>query len=258
MSKVSRITMIGAGPGAADLISVRGWKALQTADVVLYDALISQELLAEIPEYIPTIYVGKRAGQHSFKQEDINALLVECAHLYGHAVRLKGGDSFVFGRGGEEINYARKQGVPTTVVPGISSAIGVPALCDVPVTHRGDAESFWVITGTTTSGKISKDVMTATTTDATVVILMGMNKLNEIASIYKSAGKGGLPVAIVQEGSTAQQQSVISTVDNVVKDAADQGVGAPAVIVIGKVVNSIVSSISKNIHEYSYSGIKCD
>lgn len=259
MSKISKITIVGAGPGAADLISVRGWKALQTADVVLYDALVSQELLAEIPEHIPMVYVGKRAGRHSFKQEEINGLLVESARIYGHAVRLKGGDSFVFGRGGEEINYARQHGIPTAVIPGISSAIGVPALCDVPVTHRGDSESFWVITGTTTSGEISKDVAVAATTDATVVILMGMKKLGEIVSLYKSVGKGSLPIAIVQEGSTEQQKSVISTVDQIEREATKEGVGAPAVIVIGKVVKSIVPNISENIHEYNnYSGIERD
>lgn len=258
MSKGSKITIVGAGPGAADLISMRGWKALQEADVVLYDALVSQELLAEIPVHIPTIYVGKRAGQHSYKQEDINALLVESARVYGHVVRLKGGDSFVFGRGGEEINHARRNGIPTAVVPGISSSIGVPALCDVPVTHRGDAESFWVITGTTTSGSVSKDVLTAATTDATVIILMGMNKLKEIVGIYKSVGKETLPLAIVQEGSTEQQRSIISTVDKVVADATERRIAAPAVIVVGKVVNSIVPNISQKIYEYNLTGTQCD
>lgn len=253
MRKSPKITLVGAGPGAADLISVRGYKALQEADVVLYDALVSDELVDQIPIHTPTIYVGKRAGLHSYSQEAINNLLVESARAYGHAVRLKGGDSFVFGRGAEEVNFARQYGIPTTVVPGISSSIGVPALCDIPVTQRSWAESFWVITGVTSKGVISKDVWLAATTEATVVILMGMSKLSEIVAIYRQAQRPSIPIAVIQEGSMESQKVLITTMDKVLIEVSQQKIKAPAVIVIGKVVNSIVSNVVERKHEYSYS-----
>ena len=150
-----RVTLVGAGPGDPELITLKGINALKSADIVLYDALVSQEILDMIPKGIPSLCVGKRAGAHSYKQEDINELIVEFAYLYGHVVRLKGGDPFVFGRGSEEIAYAQLQGVHTSVVPGISSALAVPASLNIPVTARGISESFWVVTGTTKAGEIS-------------------------------------------------------------------------------------------------------
>lgn len=246
MNKQPKITLVGAGPGAADLISVRGLNALRAADVVLYDALVSQELLDEIPADVPKIYVGKRANKHSYSQDAINALLVECARLYGHVVRLKGGDSFVFGRGGEEVNFARSYNIPTTVVPGISSAIGVPALGNIPVTQRGVSESFWVITGTTLRGELSEDIIAAAATNATVVILMGLSKLPEIIEVYQSMQKGHLAIAVIQEGSLHSQQVVVSKIDDVIQAVSNQKIQPPAVIVIGEVVSSIIPEIIKD------------
>src|SRR6476661_2834377 len=163
-----KLTLVGAGPGDAELITVKGIKALSQADVVLYDALVNPDILEYAPQNAVKLYVGKRSKNHTYTQEQINTLIVELAHKHGHVVRLKGGDSFVFGRGLEEIKYAELFEIETSVVPGISSSIGVPALSGIPVTHRGASESFWVITGTTSKGELSKDVRVAAHTNATV------------------------------------------------------------------------------------------
>jgi uroporphyrin-III C-methyltransferase len=188
--KEPRITLVGAGPGDAELITIKGIKALQTADVVLYDALVNEELLEFAPAHATKVYVGKRSGDHSFSQENINKLMIDYALNYGHVVRLKGGDPFVFGRGYEELDHAADFSIPAQVIPGISSSIGVPGLQGIPVTHRGLSESFWVVTGTTTDGKISADLYQAAKTKATVVVLMGIHKLAQIAQIFSNEGKG--------------------------------------------------------------------
>ena len=183
-----KLTVVGAGPGDVDLITLKGVKALQTADVVLYDALVSTELL----EYAPNaekIFVGKRKGCYSYQQEQINDLIVERATHGLQVVRLKGGDPFVFGRGAEEMEHASRYGIEVAVVPGISSSVSVPASQNIPVTKRGAAESFWVITGTTKEHKLSKDVALAAKSNATVIILMGMSKLGEIMELFKEEGK---------------------------------------------------------------------
>ena len=183
--KEPRITLVGAGPGDADLITLKGVKALKTADVVLYDALVNEELLAFAPENSVKVYVGKRSGDHSYSQDAVNKLMIDYAINYGHVVRLKGGDPFVFGRGYEELDYAASYSIPAQVIPGISSSISVPAMQNIPVTHRGLSESFWVVTGTTANGKISADVYEAAKTNATIVVLMGIHKLAEIVEIFK-------------------------------------------------------------------------
>ncbi len=231
-----RLTLVGAGPGDPDLISVKGVTALGKADVVLYDALVNTELLKYAPVHAPKIFVGKRKGKHEYSQEQINALIVDLAFTYGNVVRLKGGDPFVFGRGSEEIGYADAFNIESEIVPGISSSIGVPGLQGIPVTHRGDSESFWVITGTTSSGKISGDVKRAARTDATVVILMGVSRLREIAEIFKAENKHDVPVAIIQNGSLHNENLALGTVETIVDIAREERIGSPAVIVIGKVV----------------------
>src|SRR5579864_9543936 len=157
-TKEPHITLVGAGPGDTDLITLKGVKALQTADVVLYDALVNEELLEFAPEHAVKVYVGKRSGDHSYSQDAVNKLMIDYALNYGHVVRLKGGDPFVFGRGFEELDYAASYSIKAEVIPGISSSIGVPGLQNIPVTHRGLSESFWVVTGTTASGKVSNDL----------------------------------------------------------------------------------------------------
>ena len=237
MIKDPKITLVGAGPGDVDLMSIKGAKALAKADVVLYDALVNEELLSFAPENALKIFVGKRAGKHSMKQEEINQLLVDCALSYGHVVRLKGGDSFVFGRGYDEIDFAHSYNIATEVIPGISSAIAVPALSGIPITHRGLSESFWVITGTTTSGKISDDIYVAAKTKATVVVLMGVNKIAEIVKIYKEHDLGRLPVAIIQNGSMPNENFAVGVINTIEEQILEKEISAPAVIVIGEVVS---------------------
>ena len=163
-------------------------------------------------------------------------MLVDFALSHGSVVRLKGGDPFVFGRGFEEIDFARKFAIPTEVIPGISSAIGVPGLLGIPITNRGTTESFWVITGTTTTGEISQDVYTAAKTSATVVILMGVKKLGKIVEIYKAEGKGDLPIAIIQNGAMPNEKIVLGDIQSIEKRAEELYIGSPAVIVVGNVV----------------------
>lgn len=231
-----KITLVGAGPGDVELITVKGLNAIRSANVILYDALVNKELLNQAPDCALKIYVGKRDRRHSYTQDQINALLVDMAYTHGHVVRLKGGDSFVFGRGQEELNYADAFNIETAVIPGISSSIGVPALSGIPVTHRGASESFWVITGTTKNNTLSSDIALAAKTDATVVILMGLGKLKEITDVFKAEGKADTAVALIQDGSLPGQKSALGTIQTIAEAAEKQQISAPAVIVIGSVV----------------------
>jgi len=232
---VKKVTLIGAGPGDPDLITVKGVKALQSAKVILYDALINRELL----KYAPTakkIFVGKRKGMHSFSQDEINELIVKNTFEYGNVVRLKGGDPFIFGRGSEEVEFIESFGIETEVISGISSSMAVPASQGISLTKRGVAESFWVLTGTTSERKLSADVFLAAQSTATVVILMGMSKLNEIVSIFKRFNKSELPVAIIQNGTTKNEQLGFGTISTIEEVVVEKQLASPAIIVIGEVV----------------------
>jgi len=230
------VTLVGAGPGDPDLITLKGVKAIQQADVILYDALVNEELLDLAKEDCTKIYVGKRAEQLSTSQDQINQLLVDYALTHGHVVRLKGGDPFVFGRGGEEIDYVRKFNIPTAVVPGLSSSISLTGLQQIPLTYRGISESFWVITGATKAGFLSEDLYNAVTTNATVVVLMGFAKLNQIIELYKKNGKGNLPIALIQNGSLPNEKIVLGRVEDILDKAEASAIGVPAIIVLGEVV----------------------
>lgn len=232
----ARITLVGAGPGDPDLISIKGAKALADADAILYDALVHPDLLKYAPSRAVKVFVGKRAGNCKFAQEEINQMLVDHALQYGHVVRLKGGDSFVFGRGHEELEVARSFNIPVDIVPGISSSYSVPELQQIPLTRRGMNESFWVITGTTRSGEFSKDLDLAAQSSATVVILMGMNNLERIMQVFQSRGKQETPVAIIQNGSLPEERIGLGTVANITEVVAREKLGSPAIIVVGEVV----------------------
>jgi uroporphyrin-III C-methyltransferase len=230
------VTLVGAGPGDPDLLTIKGAKALAEANVVLYDALANEELLSYAPKRALKIFVGKRKGFHAYTQDQINQLIVDNALTYGHVVRLKGGDPFIFGRGGEEIDYVESFGIPTFVVPGISSAIAVPASNGISLTKRGVSESFWVITGTTSARKLSKDVALAAQSSATVVVLMGMSKLDEIVAIFQKEGKGETPVAIIQNGTTPEEKTGMGTISSIQQVVFEKKLSSPAIIVIGEVV----------------------
>lgn len=234
--KKPMLTLVGAGPGDPELMTLKALKALEAADIVLYDALVSKEILEFIPSSTPKIAVGKRAGQHSHTQDAINSLIVESAFLYGHVVRLKGGDPFVFGRATEEIECATRFGIACNVVPGITSAISVPAALSIPVTSRGVSESFWVVTGTTMSGSLSKDVALAAQSTATVIILMGLKKLPEIMALFEQCGKSDTPVAVIQNGTLPTQKQVVGTVSTIVNLVREEDLGAPGIIIAGDVV----------------------
>ncbi|SER23826.1 uroporphyrinogen-III C-methyltransferase [Pedobacter rhizosphaerae] len=250
LNKEPKITLLGAGPGDPDLLTLKGVKALQAADVVLYDALTNEALLEHAPKAAIKVYVGKRSGEHSYPQDTINKLMVDYALNYGHVVRLKGGDPFVFGRGYEELDYAASYSIPVSVIPGISSSIGVPGLQQIPVTHRGLSESFWVITGTTTSGEVSSDIYQAAHSNATVVVLMGLKKLDRIVDIFKTAGKRNLPAAVIQNGSSEEEKLIISTVENIQKEVVQENIKAPALLIFGEVV-SLHPSFKNIIKQYA-------
>jgi uroporphyrin-III C-methyltransferase len=231
------VYLVGAGPGAPDLLTVRGLRCLRKAEVVVYDRLIDPELLEEAPPTADRFYVGKWSGSqgHSCPQEEINALLVRHAQAGRTVVRLKGGDPFVFGRGGEEALACAEAGVRWEVVPGISSALGVPASAGIPVTHRETAGAFAVVTGHCT-GPDRLDWSALSRID-TLVVLMGVGRLPEIAAILLYHGRPAhTPVAVIEQGTYANERTVTGTLGDIAEIATREGVGAPATIVIGEVV----------------------
>ncbi len=239
--KIPKLSVVGAGPGDPELITIKAIKAIAAADVILYDALINVALLAYASDAAELIFVGKRKGCYVYQQEQINDLIVARAHSHGHVVRLKGGDPFIFGRGAEEIDFARHYGIETFMVPGISSSLAVPAYQGIPLTRRGASESFWVITGTTKRHELSKDIKLAAQSTATVVILMGMGKLAEIVDVFSVEGKQNLPVAIIQNGTTTDEKCGIGTISTICNVVKKQKLSNPAIIVIGAVVNQRVA-----------------
>lgn len=235
-SNTPKLTVVGAGPGDVELITLKAIKALENADVVLYDALINEDLLQYANKNAEILFVGKRIGCHAYTQDQINELIVAMAQRHGHVIRLKGGDPFIFGRGSEEIEYVQRFNIETAIVPGISSAMGVPAANGISLTQRGISESFWVITGTTSDHKLSKDVTLASKSSATVVILMGMNKLSEIVSIFQTNRTDDLPVAIIQNGTKISEKKVFGKISTISKLVEQHQLSSPAIIVIGEVV----------------------
>ena len=238
--KQPKITLVGAGPGDLELITIKGLKAIQSADVILYDALVNEALLDEAPT-AKHIFVGKRKGFKALGQNEINKLIVDQAIKFGHVIRLKGGDSFVFGRGYEEIQYAQLFGIPTEVVPGISSSIAVPALAGIPVTHRGVSNSFTVITATLSDGSLNPEIKQLPNLNGTFVILMGLSKINEIAEVFINSGREKEAFGIISNGSLENQNVVIGSADTIVQMVEQKRVKAPATIVIGEVVKTAKS-----------------
>ncbi|SFZ90955.1 uroporphyrin-III C-methyltransferase [Flaviramulus basaltis] len=247
--KTPKLTVVGAGPGDVDLITLKAIKAIESADVILYDALINEELLKYASKKTELIFVGKRKGCYAFQQEQINELIVSKAKEKGHVVRLKGGDPFVFGRGAEEIDYVREFGLETFVVPGISSALAVPAYQGIPLTKRGSSESFWVITATTKAHQLSTDIALAAKSTATVVILMGMHKLSEIVKVFYAENKRNTPIAIIQNGTREDENVGIGTIRDIQQIVKEKELSSPAIIIIGDVVKErvVLDSIYKEV-----------
>ena len=253
-SKEPRVSLIGAGPGSADLITVGGMKVLQNADVVLYDALIGKELLSLVDEAIPKIYVGKRCGEHSYSQTQINALIVTNALQQGHVVRLKGGHPFVFGRASEEIAYVESYGIPVCIIPGVSSAIAVPGCQGIPMTSRGISSSFWVMTATKKEGTFSHDLKYAAQSSTTMVILMGMRKVEEIVSEVSKYRCSTTPIAIIQNGSLANETVALSTLSKTTELLKQIDNSQAGIIVIGDVVAEHPSFFEEEVQRVLYAG----
>lgn len=232
-----RVDLVGGGPGPADLMTVRGRRLLAEADVVVADRLGPVDVLRELEPGVEVIDVGKRPGYHPVTQDEINALLVAHARAGKRVVRLKGGDPFVFGRGGEEVAACHAAGIPVEVVPGLTSVVSVPQAAGIPVTHRGVSAGLHVANG---QGAISAATRAALGDDAiTTIVLMGVAALPRIVEAARAAGAPGRrPVAIVERGHTPQQRTTRSTLDAVLADAAAAGVSNPAVIVIGEVARA--------------------
>lgn len=245
-----RLTLVGAGPGDPELITLKGIRAISSADYILYDALVSKELLDNAKASATIIFVGKRSGNHKYAQEEINEMIVLLAGHDKHVVRLKGGDPYVFGRGYEELEFAEQHGLEVDVIPGISSAVAVPSLAGIPLTRRGVSESFWVVTGTTRRGALSNDIRLVAQSSATAVVLMGMSKLAEIMDVFTWSGKANTAVAIIQNGSTPDEKLIKGKVNDIVDKASDSGIGSPAIIVIGEVADlkeeAIATSLKRN------------
>ncbi|WP_109695511.1 uroporphyrinogen-III C-methyltransferase [Chitinophaga deserti] len=230
------LSLVGAGPGDPELITLKAIKTLSAADVILYDALACEDLLQYARPGTLCLSVGKRPGRHAVPQDEICRLIVHYAQSHGHVVRLKGGDPFLFGRAEEEIRAAREAGIPVQTIPGITSAIAAPASQGIPLTARGLHESCWITTGTTRTGTISADIALAAQSTATVVILMGMSRIREIMDIFITNGKSGIPAAVIQSATTGEERCVTGSVADIAELAEEAGLGSPAVIIIGETV----------------------
>lgn len=235
MNRPGTVYLVGAGPGDPDLITVKGVKALQEADVVVYDRLANPVLLEFAPVWAERVYAGKAPGRHWLSQEAISALLVAEAQQGKVVVRLKGGDPFVFGRGGEEVQALAAAGVPFEVVPGISSALAVPAAAGIPVTHRNIACSFTVVTGHSSGDDPCAIPWETLPRNGTLVILMGVANLPRIAAQLIAHGRSPeMPAAVISQGTLPGQQVVVGTLADIAGKAA--AIRPPATIVIGEVV----------------------
>lgn len=234
MIAAGTVYLVGAGPGDPDLITVRGLRCLQHADVVVYDRLANPVLLDEAPAWAERVFAGKGPGYKALSQDDINALLVKRAGEGDVVVRLKGGDPFVFGRGGEEAIACAEAGIPWEVVPGISSAVGVPARAGVPVTHRGIAGNFAVVTGHR-AGNDDVDWSALARID-TLVVLMGVGRLSHTVEMLLGHGRAPeTPVAIIERGTRPDERVTTGTLATIVTQADIEGVRPPATIIIGAV-----------------------
>ncbi len=232
---MGKVYLVGAGPGDPELLTLKAVKVISEADVILYDRLVSEEVLNYAKPDCKLVYVGKEDGKHTLPQEEINKLLVYYAGVYEKVIRLKGGDPFVFGRGGEEALYLKEHGVPYEIVPGVSSIYAVPAYAGIPLTFRGVASSFAVVTGHECTGKEKRIDWRSFKGIDTLVVLMGVRNRQRIARELLEAGRSPEePVAFVERGTTSEQRVVLSTLKEVASSPPE--VKPPAVMVVGEVV----------------------
>ena len=238
MDLTPELFVLGAGPGDPELITVKGYRILQQAKVILYDNLANKELLNLASADCEKIYVGKQPYGDYTPQEQIHELIKHFAFTKGAVVRLKGGDPFIFGRGFEEVLFARENGIKTYFIPGITS-MQASGFEDIPLTHRTISESVWMVTGTKKDGRLSADLKLAIQSNATVVIYMGMKKLDEIAQTYIQSGNGDIPAAIIQHASMPNQKSIRGVVKDLQALADRKQLTYPAIIIIGAVTSLV-------------------
>ncbi|NJN21042.1 MAG: uroporphyrinogen-III C-methyltransferase [Leptolyngbya sp. RL_3_1] len=234
------VYLVGAGPGDPGLFTLKGKALLEQADVVVYDALVSAPILAMVNPRAQLLSAGKRRGYHSLKQPDITDLLIEQAQRHGLVVRLKGGDPFVFGRGGEEMEGLVRAGIPVEVVPGITAGVAVPAYAGIPVTHRGYSSSVTFVTGHEAAGKYRPEVNWAALAQGseTIVIYMGVHNLHNIVASLSQAGlRPDTPIALIRWGTRPEQDELIGSLATILGEMEATGFAAPAIAVVGNVVN---------------------
>ena len=233
---MGKVYLTGAGPGDIELLTLKAARVIKEADVIIYDRLANPDILQMAKDGCKFIYVGKEDGKHILPQDEINRVIYEAALEHDVVVRLKGGDPFVFGRGGEEGKYLHERGIEFEVIPGITSAVSVPAYAGIPVTHRGVSVSFRVVTGHEAPNKEASQIPWENfKTDDTIVFLMGLHNLDKIAKKLIEIGKPkDFPVAVISKGTTPEQKTVIGTLEDIYEKAKD--LPTPALIVVGKVV----------------------
>ncbi|MCT7956184.1 uroporphyrinogen-III C-methyltransferase [Laspinema palackyanum] len=244
---LGKVYLVGAGPGDPGLLTIKGKTLLECADVVIYDALVSPQILALINPHAEQINAGKRRGRHSLKQDETTQILIEQAQVHAVVVRLKGGDPFVFGRGGEEMEDLIAAGVAVEVVPGVTSGIAAPAYAGIPLTHRGYSSSVTFVTGHETVGKYRPQVnwQAIAQGSETIAVYMGVHNLPYITRELLNAGLSPeTPIALIRWGTRPDQEELIGTLETIVQRVEESGFEAPAIAVIGQVVNlhSILSS----------------
>ena len=233
---MGKVYLTGAGPGDMELLTMKAFRVVKEADVIIYDRLANPDILKEAKSGCEFVYVGKEDGRHIMPQDDINETIYQNALKYENVVRLKGGDPFVFGRGGEEAAYLFERDVKFEIIPGITSAVSAPAYAGIPVTHRGIAVSFRVVTGHESPNKETSQIPWDNfKTDDTIVFLMGLHNLPKISKKLMEIGKpADYPCAVISKGTTKDQQVVVGTLADITKKAKDMP--TPALIVVGKVV----------------------
>src|SRR3954447_22984740 len=239
-NKKGQCFLVGAGPGDLGLVTLRAKECIEHADVVVYDYLCNPEMLRWAPETAELIFAGKKAGAHTLTQEEINALLVEKTRTGKHVVRLKGGDPFLFGRGGEEAQVLAGAKIEFEIVSGVTSAIAAPAYAGIPVTHRGITSHVTFFTGheDPTKSECAVDFAALAKLDGTQVMLMGIERIEAIAGEMMANGaRPDFPVALIRWGTTARQQTLVGTLDSIAQVVHQSGFGAPAVAVFGDVVS---------------------
>ena len=234
----SFVHLVGSGPGDPELLTVKALRLLQNADVIVYDKLVSEEILSLIPSSVVKHFAGKESGNHHLQQSEINKLLVDFAKQGFNVVRLKGGDPFVFGRGGEEALYLARHNIPFEIVPGLTAAVACSAYAGIPLTHRGLANSVRFITGHCKDDlPLNMNWRSFADKETTLVIYMGLSNIDKICRNLISAGRSAkTPAAIVQAGTTAQQQSYIATLDSLARIATFENIQSPALTIVGEVV----------------------